>query len=511
MALTRAATGLLPLLLLGSGVLGAALEPTPVQRTRVAARQATAAVPDITAVSDCHPHKTDLWCMDGTAEYQVGYTVTNTAEYPAEFTSCHAHGTDLFCEASDGTEAQVLLGGEEDADADADHEGHDEHEGEEGSEPAAENCHFHAGVEHCVAAGESESGSESESSTSKCEKVHRDYNIPLRIGLIFVVLATSSLGVFAPILLARFLPNRMTLLLILLKQFGTGIIIATALVHLFVHAMLMFQNSCIEGIEYEGTAAAICMAGVFISFLIEYLGNRYLRARLAKKLINASPEDCCVEKHNAHMEMMNINIMEAGIIFHSIIIGVTLVVAGDSFFITLFIVIVFHQFFEGLALGSRIAELGTGKHLALSALGHHHHHAPAPEHATESHSHPKSAGEETAPSVDSESDAKPGKSTVPMWHKIALAGAFALVTPIGMAIGTGALSHFNGNDQATAIAIGTLDALSAGILLWVGVVEMWASDWMGGELSDASPLVTTLGLASLMLGMGLMSFLGKWA
>lgn len=186
------------------------------------------------------------------------------------------------------------------------------------------------------------------------------------------------------------------------------------------------------------------------------------------------------------------------------VIGVTLVVAGDSFFITLFIVIVFHQFFEGLALGSRIAELGTGKHYALSNIGHHHHHGPAaPE------SDPKSGGEETAHSVDSGPHAP--HSTVSMWHKCVLAGIFALVTPIGMAIGTGVLSSFNGNDSSTAIAIGTLDAFSAGILVWVGVVEMWAGDWMHGEMSHASPLVTTLGLIAMMAGMALMSLLGKWA
>lgn len=125
---------------------------------------------------------------------------------------------------------------------------------------------------------------------------------------------------------------------------------------------------------------------------------------------------------------------------------------------------------------------------------------------------PKTEGR--TPSVSSnehhEHDHKP-VSKVSMWYKCALAGAFALVTPVGMAIGTGVLSHYNGNDQATSIAIGTLDAFSAGILVWVGVVEMWAGDWMGGEMADASPLVTTLGILAMMAGMALMGLLGKWA
>jgi len=81
-----------------------------------------------------------------------------------------------------------------------------------------------------------------------------------------------------------------------------------------------------------------------------------------------------------------------------------------------------------------------------------------------------------------------------------------------MAIGIGVLKNFNGNDPSTVIAIGTLDALSAGILVWVGVVEMWAHDWMlGGEMTRSGPVRTVLGFAALVAGMALMSLLGKWA
>lgn len=41
--------------------------------------------------------------------------------------------------------------------------------------------------------------------------------------------------------------------------------------------------------------------------------------------------------------------------FHSLIIGLTLAVNEE--FITLFIVLVFHQMFEGLGLGSRLSSL----------------------------------------------------------------------------------------------------------------------------------------------------------
>jgi zinc transporter 1/2/3 len=134
------------------------------------------------------------------------------------------------------------------------------------------------------------------------------------------------------------------------------------------------------------------------------------------------------------------------------------VVAADSGFITLFIVIVFHQIFEGFALGVRIAMIPSS-----------------------------------------------------FRHKAVLGGAFAITTPIGMAIGIGVLSSFNGNDPSTLIAIGTLNAFSAGILLWVGVAEMWFQEWFFGPLAHAGPLKAGVCFLSLVAGLVLMSFLGKWA
>lgn len=139
-------------------------------------------------------------------------------------------------------------------------------------------------------------------------------------------------------------------------------------------------------------------------------------------------------------------------------IGLTLVVASDSGLITLFVVILFHQVFEGFALGARIALIPNS-----------------------------------------------------FLHKSILALAFTCTTPVGMAIGIGVLSSFNGNDPSTIIAIGTLNAFSAGILLWVGIAEMWFVEWFNGPLAHASLTKTCVCMFSLVCGLVLMSVLGKWA
>ncbi|KAK2035524.1 Zip-domain-containing protein [Colletotrichum zoysiae] len=447
-----------------------------------------APAPAVTAVSDCHLHGVTVMCMWGTSEYQVMTTPTDTAAsaIPTAFTDCHAHGAETFCIAPNGDDVEIVAEAAESEHGDHDHD-HDHDHGTGGEEPQGKNCHFHAGVEHCVGAGESESAG---SGTRSCARVDRDYNIPLRIGLLFVILVTSAFGVYFPIFMIKWMPTKTHTVFLVLKQFGTGIIISTAFIHLYTHAELMFGNECLGALGYEGTTSAIVMAGIFLSFLVEYVGKRVVMNRTAGDPGAAS---------RLSPETVTVLVLECGIIFHSILIGITLVVAGDSFFLTLFVVILFHQMFEGIALGTRIAQLG----------------GPAPATApAEKPASPTAAVEvEQTPSAPDSLDSSLQAPGFPLAKKLLLAAPFALVTPVGMAIGIGVLRHFNGNDRGTILAIGTLDALSAGILVWVGVVEMWAEDWMrdGAELLRTGPVVTSLAGLGLVAGMAIMSVLGKWA
>jgi zinc transporter 1/2/3 len=279
---------------------------------------------------------------------------------------------------------------------------------------------------------------------------------------------------------------------------------------------MMFSNDCVGELEYEGVTSAIVMAGIFLSFLVEYVGHRIVQAKIRSEAALGTQER---SKALISSEVVSITVMEAGILFHSLcklpssfsdipstnislVIGLTLVVAGDSFFLTLFVVILFHQVFEGLALGTRIATIGTRDDPEL---------------------HPVESGGvlgDERKSAQAESSSETSE-TVPvglsMKKKLLLASCFAFITPIGMAIGIGVLKQFNGNDKSTLIAIGTLDALSAGMLVWVGLVEMWAADWVTGshgrkaELADANVITTCVAFFGLISGLVLMSVLGKWA
>ncbi|CAL3972288.1 unnamed protein product [Diplocarpon coronariae] len=448
----------------------------------VEASPTLAAVP--ASVTGCHAHGDVQFCLgpSGT-EYEVVQTPAVTP-LPESYDGCHEHGAgEIYCEAPDGSEVQIVQEGAEHTETEHTHEhGHehaDEHDGEHAAEHAGastsgRNCHYHGDTLHCTGGA-----------SVSCESVHHDYNTGLRIGMIFLILVTSGFAVFAPILLERFTRMKLnSIVFVILKQFGTGVIISTAFIHLLTHAEMQFSNECLGALSYESTATAIAMAGAFLCFLVEYIGSRLIAKRnknvsagvdseqlstSSKETVHAVPRPvdnsiaALGHSHGGGLDTethFSVAVMESGIIFHSILIGVTLNVTPNSFYTTFLIVIVFHQMFEGLALGTRIAAL---------------------------------------------------KSSTSFFSKSLLAGAFTLITPIGMAIGVGVLSKFNGNDPATIIAIGTLDAISAGILLWVGLVEMLAHDWMSGDMARVGWFKGLVGGASLLAGMILMSVIGKWA
>jgi zinc transporter 1/2/3 len=160
-------------------------------------------------------------------------------------------------------------------------------------------------------------------------------------------------------------------------------------------------------------------------------------------------------------QMTAIFILEFGVIFHSIFIGLTLAVSGDEFS-TLYVVLVFHQTFEGLGLGTR-----------LSA-------APWPKSKR--------------------------------WTPYILGLAYALSTPIAIAIGLGVRTTYPPGSQTTLITNGVFDSISAGILLYTGLVELMAHEFMFSPTMQRAKLSTILSAFVLMcLGAGLMALLGKWA
>ena len=154
------------------------------------------------------------------------HDITFSAAYADQSSHCSGNGYDVTLAADSSTASESTES------SDSSHEEHDhesESSGEASTIPAGEiDCHFHAGVEHCV-------DSEGNTVDTGCAAPDYDYNVSLRIGLLFVILVTSGIGVFIPIITERFTRIKTdSVVFIGLRQFGTGIIISTALVHVSI-------------------------------------------------------------------------------------------------------------------------------------------------------------------------------------------------------------------------------------------------------------------------------------
>ncbi|EHK17593.1 uncharacterized protein TRIVIDRAFT_43455 [Trichoderma virens Gv29-8] len=327
-------------------------------------------------------------------------------------------------------------------------------------------------------------------------------NRGLRIGAIFIIMAAATFGAFAPILLAR--QQKMHVpkfTFFICKYVGTGVIIATAWMHLLDPAVDNLSDPCLAPrLGDYPWALCISLMTVMVMFFVELLAARIGEdddehshslgsdsdsdPSLGKggvlrgpdpKHIPGLPDDVSYppggEDHLAHGhehddndshgglagQLTAIFILEFGVVFHSVFIGLTLGTTEDL--VVLLVVLVFHQMFEGLGLGSRLAT------------------APWPKDK--------------------------------QWMPYLLGFIFAIATPIGTAAGIGARPN-NANTQK--LVNGIFDSISAGILMYTGLVELLAHEFMFNPHMRKAPLkIQLFAFGCVAVGVAIMSLLAKWA
>jgi len=137
-------------------------------------------------------------------------------------------------------------------------------------------------------------------------------------------------------------------------------------------------------------------------------------------------------------------------------------VATGASFAVLLVAISFHQTFEGLALGSRIA--------SISAF-------------------------------------RPGS---PKPWLMAL--AYGATTPLGQAVGLLVHNLYDPRSQAGLITVGVTNAISSGLLVFAGLVQLLAEDFLSDRSYEAlrgSERVEAC--AAVVVGSMLMALVGAWA
>lgn len=87
---------------------------------------------------------------------------------------------------------------------------------------------------------------------------------------------------------------------------------------------------------------------------------------------------------------------------------------------------------------------------------------------------------------------------------------FSLTTPIEIAIEIGIANDYHENDQNSLIVEGIFNSASAGILIYMAIVDLLAADFMHPRMQGNGKLQLGANI-SLFLGAGLMSVLAIWA
>lgn len=347
----------------------------------------------------------------------------------------------------------------------------------------------------------------------------------LRIASIFIIMAASFFGAVLPIILARqskvHVPK---LTFFICKYVGTGVIIATAWLHLLAPAVENLGDPCLKARlgEYPWPFA-IGLWTVLTMFCVEMMAMRaahkgeepgagglsdidltldpamdivamkqprlndnntstnstqpMMNERQGSSASASSHSDDAEyqpgernhlghthshdegDPHGSNLsgQLLSIFILEFGVVFHSVFIGLTLGTTDEV--VILLIVLVFHQMFEGLGLGSRLAI------------------APWPKNK--------------------------------WWLPYLLGIIFSLSTPIGVAAGVAAQPK-NANTQK--LVNGIFDSISAGILMYTGLVELLAHEFMFNPYMRRAPLwMLMLAFACVAFGMAVMAVLAIWA
>ncbi|XP_027172937.1 zinc transporter 5-like [Coffea eugenioides] len=339
--------------------------------------------------------------------------------------------------------------------------------------------------------------------TCDAEEEENDRSLALKykLGAIASIFVASAIGVYFPVLgkkISALSPENNFFFVI--KAFAAGVILATGFIHVLPDAFESLTSPCLPespwgDFPFTGFVAMVAAIGTLMvdvqatsHYNKKSSGNNGTVLALGEgddHGENGKPSNGEIAKssaglplhtHATHghahgaisMEGDSIStqlryrvitqVLELGIIVHSVIIGLALGASDSPKTIRpLLAALSFHQLFEGLGLGGCITQAKFKAHaIAVMAL------------------------------------------------------FFSLTTPVGIAIGIGVANVYNENSPKALIVQGVLNAASAGILIYMALVDLLATDFMNPKMQNNGWLQIGANV-SLLLGAGCMSLLAKWA
>ncbi|KAA8537174.1 hypothetical protein F0562_029600 [Nyssa sinensis] len=317
-----------------------------------------------------------------------------------------------------------------------------------------------------------------------CETQYKDENkqeaLRYKVGAIVSILVASALGVCIPLFLKNISvlqPDKAVHFLI--KAFAAGVILATGCIHILPDAFQSLTSPCL-GLNPLGgfpfTGFVTMMSAILTLIMESFATGFHRRAELRKAQPLNNDEDvesdgphphphphgsAIILDRSASSDLIRYRVisqvLELGIVVHSVIIGISVGASQSPKTIKpLIAALSFHQFFEGMGLGGCISQ-AKFKSRAM----------------------------------------------------IIMVLFFSLTTPSGIAIGIGISQVYNEQSRTALIVEGFLNSASAGILIYMALVDLLAADFMNSKLQSNVRL--QLGTYfTLLLGASCMSLLAKW-
>uniref|UniRef100_A0A1J3EI58 Zinc transporter 5 n=1 Tax=Noccaea caerulescens TaxID=107243 RepID=A0A1J3EI58_NOCCA len=308
-----------------------------------------------------------------------------------------------------------------------------------------------------------------------------------KIAAIPCVLASGVIGVLFP-LLGKYFPSLKpeTNFFFVTKAFAAGVILATGFMHVLPEGYEKLTSPCLEGGAWEFPFTGfIAMVAAILTLSVDSFATSYfyrLHLKPSKKIGDSEERsggggdelglhvhahghahgivgvDSGGSEVQTHRSRVVAQVLEVGIIVHSVVIGISLGASqSPDTAKALFAALMFHQCFEGLGLGGCIAQGNFNR----------------------------------------------------MWITI-MSILFSVTTPIGIAVGMGIANSYDSSSSTALIMQGVLNSASAGILIYMSLVDFLAADFMHPKMQSNTGL-QIMAHISLLVGAGIMSLLAKWA
>ncbi|KAF5477234.1 hypothetical protein F2P56_003896 [Juglans regia] len=321
-------------------------------------------------------------------------------------------------------------------------------------------------------------------------ETNKSETLRYKLTSVAAILFAGAVGVGIP-LLGKKIPSLRPEndIFFMIKAFAAGVILATGFIHILPDAFESLTSPCLNENPWGNFpfAGFVAMMSAIATLIIDSSATGFykrLHFNKSKQVINGDEEmgdehagHIHVHTHATHghahgsanhseetnlAELIRLRVisqvLELGIVAHSVIIGISLGASGNPETIKpLIAALSFHQFFEGMGLGGCI----------------------------------------------SQAQFKTRSAAI-------MATFFSLTTPVGIAIGTGISSVYKENSPTALIVQGIFEAASAGILVYMALVDLLAADFMNPRLQNNLRIQLGANL-SLLLGAGCMSVLAKWA